>query len=223
MNFMALEYWTDGWRECSLMPNGAGLRRCTCGQFVLMKELVEIGSAEASDLPRIDKVPDDLLPECIEQTDREDLEVAARLEYWRCLNHPYRERYRLHRDAEEDSTKAAWETANPDRRTRWDKFRGLKTPTYRRLPGSPFTYPAFEATDEQLQNMKRLSEILLGWVKASRRGYILELSELYREQGRFAEAEQVIVALNNNEVGITSRLITDLVKAKKPAPMRYMM
>ena len=40
MNFMAFEYWTDGWREGSLMPNDEGLRRCTCGQFILMKETI---------------------------------------------------------------------------------------------------------------------------------------------------------------------------------------
>jgi hypothetical protein len=62
MNFSAFEYWTDGWREQSPMPNDEGLRRCKCGRFVLMRELVEIGTAEASDLPRIEDVPDEMLP-----------------------------------------------------------------------------------------------------------------------------------------------------------------
>ena len=222
MNFMAFEYWTDGWRDGSLMPNDEGLRRCTCGKFVLLKDLVEVETAETSDLPRIDHVPDELLPECIVEADREDIEVAARLEYWRHLNHPYRDQYRQHRNAEEAATKAAWEAANPDRRTWWGKFCGRKAPTYSRPPGSPFTYPAFEATEEQLQNMKRLGEILLAWGAASQCGYILELAELYREQGRFDEAEQVISIHDNNEGDVTSKLITKLIKERQLAPMRYM-
>lgn len=223
MNFSAFEYWTDGWREFSPMPNDEGLRRCQCGQFVLLKELVEIETAETSELPRIDHVPAELLPECIAQVSSEDLELAARLGYWRHLNHPYRERYRQHREAEEAATKAAWEAANPDRRTWWDKFRGREAPSYRRPPGSPFTYPAFEASDEQLQNMKRLSQILLARGTAPRRRYTLELAELYREQGHFDEAEQVVLTLNENEVDVTSKLITRLIKEQQTAPMRYMM
>ena len=73
MNFSAFEYWTDGWRERSLMPNDEGLRRCKCGQFVLTKDMVPVEKAEASDagehglndLPTMDHVPDELLSECI--------------------------------------------------------------------------------------------------------------------------------------------------------------
>lgn len=223
MNFMAFEYWTDGWRHGSLMPNDEGLRRCTCGQFLLVKDLVEIETAEASDLPRIDRVPGELLPECIAQAEREDIEIAARLEHWRHLNHPYRELYRLHRDEEEAATKAAWEVNHPDRRTWWDKLRGREAPAYSRPPSSPFTYPTFIATDQQLQNMKRLSEIFSTRDATSRRRYTLELAELYREQGLFDEAEQKIITLNKNEVDVTSNLITTLIKEKESAPMRYRM
>jgi hypothetical protein len=223
MNFSAFEYWTDGWREFSPMPNDEGLRRCQCGQFVLLKELVEIETAETSELPRIDHVPAELLPECIAQARSEDLELAARLGYWRHLNHPYREWYRQHRDAEEAATKAAWETDNPDRRTWWDKLRGRKAPSYSRPPGSPFTYPAFEPTQEQLQNMKRLSEMLIAWYEPTRRRYTIELAELYREQGHFEEAERMILTLAEGEVDVTSNLIARLIKEKQPAPMRYRM
>lgn len=224
MNFMAFEYWTDGWRDGSLMPNDEGLRHCKCGRFVLLKELIEIETAETSDLPHIDHVADELLPECIAQADREELEVAARLEFWRHLNHPYRQAYRQHRDAEEAATAAAWEAVNPDRRTWWDKFCRRKAPRYSRQPDSPFTYPAFNATDDQLQNMKRLSEILLAWDAASRRGYnTIVLAELYREQGRFDQAEAVILTLDEDEVGVTSHLITKLIREKQSALMRYRM
>ena len=49
MNFSAFEYWTDGWREWSLMPNDEGLRRCKCGQFVVIKDMVPVEKTEASD------------------------------------------------------------------------------------------------------------------------------------------------------------------------------
>jgi len=223
MNFMAFEYWTDGWREGSLMPNDEGLRRCTCGQFQLFRNLVGIETAMTSDLPHIDHVPAELLLECIAQTDCEDIEVAARLEHWRHLNHPYRERYRPHRDAEEAATKAAWEAHHPDRKSWWDKVRGQKAPTYSRPPGNPFTYPAFVATDQQLQNMKRLSEIFSARGAASRSRYTLELAELCREQGRFDEAERVILTLDNDDLDVTRNLIAKLIKEKESAPIRYRM
>lgn len=224
MNFMAFEYWTDGWRHGSLMPNDEGLRQCNCGRFVLMKDLVQIETADISDLPSPEYVSDELLPDCIAKADSEDVEVAARLEYWRHLNHSYRHEYRQHRDAEEAATKAAWEVANPDRRTWWDKVRRRKPPTYSRPVGSPFTYPAFEPTDQQLQNMRQLSKILLARVSESRRGYnSLILAELYREQGRFDEAEVIILTLDEEEEGVTSNLIAKLIKEKQSAPMRYRM
>lgn len=224
MNFMAFEYWTDGWRDGSLMPNDEGLRHCQCGRFVLMQDLVEIETAETSDLPHIKYVPNELLPECIAKAASEDMEVAARLTYWRHLNHPYRQKYRQHRDSEEAATKAAWEAANPDRRTWWDKLRRRKPPIYRRPPDSPFTYPAFEPTEEQLQNMKRLSRILLAWGSDSRPGYnSLALAELFREQGRFDEAQVIILSLDEDDEGVTSNLIEKLSKEKQSALMRYRM
>jgi hypothetical protein len=224
MNFMAFEYWTDGWRDGSLMPNDEGLRRCKCGRFVLMKDLVEIETAESSDLPHIEYVTDELLPKCIVASDREDVEVAARLGYWRLLNHPYRQKYRQHREAEEAATKAAWQAANPDRRTWWDKLRRQKPLQYSRPPDSPFTYPAFDPSDEQLQNMRRLSEILLERGSESRRGYdSLTLAELFREQGRFEEAQVIVLTFDEGDEGVTSNLIKKLIKEKQSAPMRYRM
>jgi len=186
--------------------------------------LVEVEAAESSDLPSLDYVPDEQLPECIASADGADLEAAARLQYWHFLNHPYRDRYRQHRDAEEAATKAAWVAANPDRRTFWDKLRGHQVPRYSRPSDSPFTQPAFEATGEQRQNMTRLSEILLAWrTTASRPKYTLELAELYRELGRFEEADMVIQTLDEREVGVTSQVIAKLIQEKQLAPTRYRM
>lgn len=223
MNFSAFEYWTDGWREYSLMPNDEGLRRCKCGQFILLKDMVEVESAESSELPYMDHVPTELLPECIAKAFSEEMEVAARLGYWRYLNHVYRDNYRQHRDAEEAATRAAWEAANPDRRTRWDKLLRRKAPSFSRPHNSPFTVPVFEPTEEQLQNMKWLSKILVDWRAPSHRGYTMELADLYREQRRFDEAEAVILTIDHAQVGVTSQLIAKLIKEKQAAPIRYRM
>lgn len=51
----------------------------------------------------------------------------------------------------------------------------------------------------------------------------MELAELYREQRRFDESLQVIQTLDERDVGVTSNLITRLIKERQPAPMRYMM
>jgi hypothetical protein len=59
MNFMAFEYWTDGWRDGSLMPNDEGLRRCKCGQYVLVRDMVAVDTADSSELPYMDWVPDE--------------------------------------------------------------------------------------------------------------------------------------------------------------------
>ena len=130
MNFSAREYWTDGWREASLMPNDAGLRRCRCGRLITLGELLEISTATSSDLPVIDHVPDEDLPGCLAQTLAEDVELAARRQLWWCLNHPYRKLYRQHRDAEDAATQAAWEAANPDCRRWWDKVLRREPPRY---------------------------------------------------------------------------------------------
>lgn len=50
-----------------------------------------------------------------------------------------------------------------------------------------------------------------------------DLADLYREQGRFDEAEQVILTIDDRDVDVTSKLIARLIQEKQPAPMRYMM
>lgn len=223
MNFMAFAYWTDGWRENSLMPNGEGLRQCSCGRFLLLKDLFEIDTAESSDLPSISRVSSELLQACIAEADSEELEVAARLEYWRELNHAYRERYRTHRDAEEADNQATWEAENPDRRTWWDKFRGRKASVYIRTETMRFTVPEFEPSSEQMQNMDRLCAIFCSQHGNSHSRSDITLTELYREQGRFTEAQQMISTINGQDEGVTFKLIAKLIQEKQPALVRYRM
>lgn len=148
--------------------------------------------------------------------------MAARLGYWRYLNHDYRHAYVKHRDAEEAATRAAWIASNPDRRTWWDRLLRRSAPTYSRPEGSPFTYPPYEPSPEQLANMQRLCE-LLQTSELAPNGNMLELAELYREQGRFDEASAVLQSVESKDLDITGRLIARLVDEKERAPMWYAM
>ncbi len=106
MNYMSQGFWTDGWRENSLMPNESGLRQCACGAYVKLKDMIDIREEEKPDLPRMEYIPSELLQDCINQAKNEDMEILARFAYWRSANHEYREKYRAHRDAEEESKKS---------------------------------------------------------------------------------------------------------------------
>lgn len=104
MNFSAWEYWTDGYREGTLMPNDHGLRQCLCGAFYLVKEMEFIEQAEVSRAPHTARVQAADLSQVITTARTSEIELAARLDYWQLLNHPYRVRYRAHNDVK----KAAW-------------------------------------------------------------------------------------------------------------------
>lgn len=227
MNFMAWEYWTDGWRDGSLMPNDEGLRHCDCGRYLLLNEMKYIETVEETDLLSIGLVPPEKLPECIGSAATEDVEIAARLGYWRTLNHDYRERYRKHRDAEEADTQAKWALENPDRRTWWQKLRGQKAPEYRRPEDSPFTYPEFIPTDEQMRNMKKLNSLLMDRSARGEGMYTFELAELHREMGYpYIHAVEAILlsdpdSKSANET--TYGLILKLAKQGVTAPIRYRM
>jgi len=216
MNFSAMEHWTDGWRKHSLMPNDAGLRRCRCGRFVTLGELVEIATSRESDFSSIDDVPDETLQICIEQAQSEDVELAARRQLWWHLNHPYRELYRRHRDAEETATRTAWEASNPDRRNWWDRLLRREPPRYIRQRGSPVTCPRFEPSRRQLENLVRLSELLGAGEQAG-----LELAELYREQGRFEDAQAALSAGDTAGAGPPGSLIANLIRERLAAPVRF--
>ena len=71
--------------------------------------------------------------------------------------------------------------------------------------------------------MKRLSKILLDWSAAAHGAYLMDLADLYREQGRFDEAELVISAMDIKTDNVTGQLIRKLIKERQPAPMRYRM
>ena len=221
MNFSAWEYWTDGHTEGGLMPNGYGLRKCLCGAFYLRREMVDLGEVDETELENPSYVKAEDLPNAIAEARNAQVEMAARLEYWQQLNNRYRESYRAHREAEEAATKAAWEMANPDTRSLWQKLRKVPGPVYTRPSNSPFTYPPFKPSQAQQDNMRALLPLLNTADK--RRMHLEEIVELHRELGEFEEAAKALDEYEEKDQGVTSKLLAKLIKDRETAPMRYRM
>lgn len=219
MNFSASEYWTDGYADGRLMPGGYGLRKCVCGAFYLACELLELVDAAESKIDFTSHAQPEDLPQAIATARHAEVELAARLEYWHDLNHAYRQNYRAHRDAEEAATQAAWELANPDTRSFWQKLRKVPAPAYTRPQNSPFTYPPFEPSLVQQANMRALLQLLESPDK--RESYLQEIIELHRELGEFDEAAKALREGDESDQTITRKLLSDLVHEKSRAPVRY--
>ncbi len=223
LNFMSFGFWTDGWREHSLMPNETGLRQCACGIFVKLKDMIDVRIDEKSELPRMEHIPGQLLQDCIKQAKDADMEILARIAFWRFANHEYRDNYRAHRDAEEEESKKIWNVLQNQTNKWWKKLLRIPPPEYRRSSNSPFTYPPFEPTIAQVENMTILSDMLLEIQKKEPSRYVTTLAELYRELGRFEEAKAQILSIPENEIGTTSKLLSDLIDEKETALIRYRM
>lgn len=223
MNFMAFAFWTDGWRENSLMPNESGLRQCDCGAYVRLRDMIDISEEEQSDLPSLSHIPGHLLRDCIERAVDEDMEVLARFAYWRDANHEYRETYKAHRDAEEEENKLAWDAAQRESQSWWKRALRLPTPDYVRTATSRFTVPPFEPADAQIENMTILSNKLLSLQNENPNSHALDLAELYRELGRFEDAQVQISKIPKSEAGNTRRVITECIEKRETALMRFHM
>jgi hypothetical protein len=223
VNFMSFVFWTDGWREDSLMPNETGLRQCDCGTFIKLKDMKHIRIVEKSDLPRLENIPGQLLEDCIKQATDDDMEVLARTAYWRYANHDYRDKYRAHREAEEKESKKIWNLLK-NQTNKWrKKLLRIPIPQYRRSSNGPFTYPPFEPTAAQVENMTILSNMLLEIQKKEAGRYVTTLAELYRELGRFEDAKAQTQSISENEGETTSKLMVDLIDEKETALIRYRM
>lgn len=223
MNFMADEHWTDGWRSVSLMPNDTGLRRCHCGHFLLIWDAERLGLVEnAEGLPFLPSPEMHQLEHCLTSNPTSAVEIAARTELWWNHNHAYRQSYRIHRAAEEQVTRQAWEAAHPDRRTWGEKLRGKAAPQYQRPRNTPLTIPPFEPTNEQLQNMQRLCMLLAQQVSDFPYLQELTLAELYRQQSFWAQAQTCLDKISPEEQQHQPfRLIQQMLHAQIAAPIRY--
>ena len=221
MNFLAFEYWTDGYRKGSLMSNDRGLRKCKCGTYYLRSELQCIAQVDETDVELANTVPKHELPLVIASAKNLRMELLARLDYWQELNHAYREQYRSHRDAEDAATKALWEQSNPDNRSWWQKLKGIKPPVYFLTNDRPFTFPPFKPTAEQCSNMQALIQLIN--VDQFVDDYRIELAELHRELGSFDDATSILKAISENDLTSTGRQIMHMASKLESAPIRFQM
>ncbi len=202
------------------MPNDHGLRRCKCGNYFLQRELVTISEVDETDEPLAPRVPPEDLPTAIAQARTQAVELAARLDYWQHLNHAYRDLYRAHRAAEDAATQAAWEAANPDQRTAWQKLRNMdRRPRYEPALERPITFPVFEASPTQRENMMALLGLIDTADEAKRHAFTQV--ELNRELGQFDKARQALELVDQEDIASVCRLAMQLIDQCHAAPVRY--
>jgi hypothetical protein len=206
LNFSAFAHWTDGYREGSLMPDGHGLRKCKCGEYFLLNEMSVLARVEESTLPDTDEVTPSELPEAIAKARNKQVEIAARMDYWQYLNHPYREQYRAFRDARDGILSSFW--------------RLLARIFTKRSALFNIQIPSFDPSVEQKENMKGLLRLLSSYENSQR--HAVKIAELHRELGEF-DAVAVHLSQHQNREDTASRLIRELGVRRVSAPVRYRM
>ncbi len=211
------------------MPNDSGLRKCKCGNYFIQSEAVKLEIPAGDDREFAPHVHTSDLKNAIANATSEKVELAARREYWMHLNDSYREKYCTHRDAEDAQTDANWENewrrANPADRSILknliDKLRRIKPQRPPINPNRPFTFPVFQPTKEQAENMEKLIELLLSSTERLHLEYPIELAELYRELGKFDTAIKLINRIKDEDQDSFSRLVLELSIEETTAPIRY--
>ena len=221
ISFFASEIWTDGYLKDSLMPNDHGLRRCQCGEFLLESDLVKLDRADAKDAHIPERVSSAELPLAIALARTAEIKLAARLDYWHYLNHPYRAEYRAHRNDEEAATQAAWEAANPDQRTEAERLNRFvnRMPMYKPSNDRPITFPVFAPTTQQKENMAAIIELF--GTTGRTHWSLLYFPEILRELGRFDEANEALSKLDPKEAPMFHLVSANLIQKRQTAPVRY--
>ena len=230
MNFSAFLYWTDGHKEGSLMPGGGGLRKCKCGEVYLLREAIRLELDAEPDTPKTQHLEAADLPHAVNSPNKA-VELAARREYWIDLNHDYRDLYRAYRGAEDKASQAKWvadwHAANPDQRSAFKKGSDW---LLRRKPAAPppmddkpFSVPDYQPTQLQLENMTRLLELVLEKDNEPYGPDMLEVAEIYRELGRFDEAQLAFNLCPEDDRGASDKVVQRMIDKGVPAPVRYNM
>lgn len=228
LNLSAMGYWTDGAKEYGLMPSGGGLRKCKCGQFYLLREATSLCLEAGPETPHTEFVDAADLADAT-QSPRKAVELVVRRQFWMHLNDPYRELYRAHRQAEDQTAQekwdADWHAANPDQRSVWRK---LVDRLLRKKPAAPppmetrpFSAPPYQPSELQDQNMERLLELILEKLHEPYGPDMLEVAELFRELGRFEEALDALKQCPADDIGVPEKLMEQLINERIRAPIRY--
>jgi hypothetical protein len=91
------------------------------------------------------------------------------------------------------------------------------------MQNKPFTVPPYQPSQLQIENMTCLLKLLLEGGNETYGPDPLEVTELYRELGRFDEAKVALQACTEDDVGVTSKLLAKMIDEAVNAPVRYRM
>jgi hypothetical protein len=69
--------------------------------------------------------------------------------------------------------------------------------------------------------MERLCELLIEENAGGQEAGLLQLPELYRELGQFADAERAIERVPHDYDPVARKLIADLISERKSGPVRF--
>ena len=228
INLSASEYWTDGQRVHSLFPNDGGLRSCICGSYFLLK-----------DTEKIDFIPDakPIAPQGWEHIKsnwwtrfwgKETKEQVMAFYDIRPIDVIKAEQKavppatQLVKD-EELSTVIHDSFGDDDilivaRRRYWRYLNDAYRELYRQHQEiEPDTFPVFEPTEVQTNNMLALLDLLLS---PHQRGVDLEVIEILRELGRFQEAASRIDRIEDQN-DVLYQILSDLNTRHITAPVRF--
>lgn len=230
MNFSAWAHWTDGHQEGALMHSSGGLRKCKCGDFYLLSETVSLGFDAEPDTPHTQHIEAVDLAHAVRSKNKA-VELVARRQYWMFLNHGYRDKYREHKDAEAKASQekwtSDWHAANPNKNLVWNK---LTDWIMRRKPAGPppmldkpFSVPSYQPTQLQIENMALLLELILDGHHEKYGPDMLEVAELYREQGHFNAATKALNQCPENDRGTPNKVMQQMIEEAVIAPVRYRM
>lgn len=236
INFMAFEYWTDGYDDGILAPKGGGLRRCLCGRCFLLGSTQHVKTIHTSK-PRAPEgwqnrkdtwwnrlLGRESLAQILDRYDtRSDAEIDA--EQKSIPPHPEyvhdTELLALINSVDIDSDvlqvarRLYWRHLNHPFREVYRAFREAHKDEVD-AEGNSATFPEFEPSDEQRGNMEHL--VQLQW--ASDKPNWLELAELYRELGDMGAASRAL----SNIAGDKARLhlvIDKLVSLNVQGPVKF--
>ena len=234
LNFMAWEYWTDGYADHGLAPQTQGLRMCVCGKAYLMQTTTKV-----ADLPAISpeshpaptrtnwlsrlftwtwparaSTPEEALDS--EQPNKEqDLARALHQRFKDVPSHDFASPDQLpivlttpgyRDDLQEAARRLYWWYLNMPHR---EYFR-----TFREEHRSE--WPTFNPSTEQKNNM----HALLALLKREGRQPHLEIAELHRELGEFELAHQALQRHASPEDS-RAKAVAHLIELKLTTPARY--
>lgn len=234
LNFMAWEYWTDGYADHGLAPQTQGLRMCACGRAYLMQQttkVIDLPPAPQEEtqeelstnwLSRLftltwsqSKNSQIAAPEQQELAKQRELARAMRESFKDVPAHQYvhpeqlpgiLETHDYSESLQVSARRLYWWYLNMPHREYFRAFREVNRTQW----------PAFKPSEDQQINMRSLLDLLLRNQQADQ----LEISELHRELGQFEAAQEALQKYAHQDDG-RARAIAQLLDLKLSTPARF--